>query len=52
MTHSNAYKLLVVDDEPDILEFLKYNLLKEGYQVITTIMEQMQLVLRKNINHI
>ncbi len=29
------YKLLVVDDEPDILEFLSYNLDKEGYQVYT-----------------
>ena len=28
-------KILVVDDEPDILEFLKYNLEKEGYQVVT-----------------
>jgi len=27
------YKLLLVDDEPDILEFLRYNLNKEGYQV-------------------
>lgn len=26
-------KILVVDDEPDILEFLKYNLVKEGYEV-------------------
>ena len=27
------YKLLLVDDEPDILEFLSYNLKKEGYNV-------------------
>jgi two-component system alkaline phosphatase synthesis response regulator PhoP len=31
MTH----KILVVDDEEDILEFLGYNLKKEGYQVFT-----------------
>jgi two-component system, OmpR family, alkaline phosphatase synthesis response regulator PhoP len=28
-----AYKILLVDDEHDILEFLSYNLKKEGYQV-------------------
>lgn len=28
-------KILLIDDEPDILEFLKYNLEQEGYQVIT-----------------
>ena len=28
-------KILVVDDEPDILEFIEYNLNKEGYQVFT-----------------
>jgi two-component system alkaline phosphatase synthesis response regulator PhoP len=30
---SNGKKVLVVDDEADILELLKYNLKKEGYQV-------------------
>jgi two-component system alkaline phosphatase synthesis response regulator PhoP len=29
------YKILVVDDEPDILEILAYNLRKEGFQVTT-----------------
>jgi len=28
-------KILIVDDEPDILEFLRYNLRKEGYEVVT-----------------
>lgn len=27
------FKILLVDDEPDVLEFLSYNLKKEGYQV-------------------
>ncbi|MBI5218051.1 MAG: response regulator transcription factor [Bacteroidia bacterium] len=28
-------KILIADDEPDILEFLKYNLVKEGFEVST-----------------
>lgn len=28
-------KILIVDDEPDILEFLSYNLEKEGYKVVS-----------------
>jgi two-component system, OmpR family, alkaline phosphatase synthesis response regulator PhoP len=31
----NPVKILVVDDEPDILDFLKYNLVKEGFDVVT-----------------
>jgi len=29
------YKILLVDDEPDILEFLGYNIEKEGFEVFT-----------------
>ena len=29
----SSYKILVVDDENDILEFIQYNLKKEGYEV-------------------
>lgn len=29
------YKILLVDDEPDIIEFIRYNLIKEGYIVFT-----------------
>ncbi len=34
MSNTN-FKILLVDDEPDILEFLSYNLKKEGYVVLT-----------------
>lgn len=30
-----SYRILLVDDETDILEFVSYNLLKEGYEVDT-----------------
>ena len=32
---SSDYTILLVDDEPDILEFIGYNLRKEGFQVYT-----------------
>ncbi|RAK66871.1 response regulator transcription factor [Hymenobacter edaphi] len=32
---STPYKILVVDDDPDIVELLEYNLRKEGYEVAT-----------------
>lgn len=31
---NNTIKILLVDDEPDILEFMEYNLKKEGYLVL------------------
>ena len=34
MTNSNI-KILLVDDEPDILEIISYNLTAQGYNVIT-----------------
>jgi two-component system alkaline phosphatase synthesis response regulator PhoP len=30
------FKVLIVDDEPDVLEFLSYNLEKEGFEVFTS----------------
>lgn len=35
MTQQTRQKILLVDDEKDILEFLSYNLRKEGYEVFT-----------------
>jgi two-component system alkaline phosphatase synthesis response regulator PhoP len=35
MSEINTASILLVDDEPDILEFLKYNLKKENYRVFT-----------------
>jgi two-component system, OmpR family, alkaline phosphatase synthesis response regulator PhoP len=32
---NSQYRILLVDDEPDVLEFLGYNLKKEGYQIFT-----------------
>ncbi len=33
MTKKGGYKILLVDDEEDIIEFLSYNLQKEGFEV-------------------
>ncbi len=32
----SSIKILLVDDEEDILEFMEYNLVKEGYTIFTT----------------
>jgi two-component system, OmpR family, alkaline phosphatase synthesis response regulator PhoP len=46
MNHSD-HKILLVDDEADILEFLGYNLRKEGYQVLTATNGQTALQIAK-----
>jgi two-component system, OmpR family, alkaline phosphatase synthesis response regulator PhoP len=35
MERQSKYRILVVDDEPDILEFLSYNIEKAGYEIST-----------------
>jgi two-component system, OmpR family, alkaline phosphatase synthesis response regulator PhoP len=35
MTNAPAKKILIADDEPDILEIIQYNLQTEGYEIIT-----------------
>lgn len=33
--NNKDYKILLVDDEPDIIEFLSYNIRKDGFEVFT-----------------
>jgi two-component system alkaline phosphatase synthesis response regulator PhoP len=47
---NNAHKILLVDDEPDILEFLSYNLKKEGYNVFTANNGKEAIVVAKKEN--
>ena len=44
---SMVYKILLVDDEKDILEFLSYNLKKEGFSVSTALNGQIALAQAK-----
>ena len=37
MENLKGHTLLLVDDEQDILDFLSYNLKKEGFQVYTAL---------------
>jgi len=45
----NKEKILLVDDEPDIIEFLGYNLTKEGYDVTTSTSGKEAVELAKKI---
>lgn len=49
MKHSD-YKILLVDDEPDILEFVGYNLRKDGFQVYTANNGKKSIELAKKVN--
>jgi two-component system alkaline phosphatase synthesis response regulator PhoP len=44
-----TFKILLVDDEPDILDFLGYNLRKEGYEVHTSSNGRVALAVAKEI---
>ena len=50
MENTKGHTILIVDDEPDILEFLSYNVRKEGYKVFTANngMEALRLVQQIN----
>jgi two-component system alkaline phosphatase synthesis response regulator PhoP len=43
----NTQKILLVDDEPDILEIVGYNLKQEGYQILLLQMEKKLLQKQK-----
>jgi two-component system alkaline phosphatase synthesis response regulator PhoP len=43
------HKILVVDDEPDILELIEYNLKKDGYQVFTATNGQEGVAVAKKV---
>jgi len=44
---NSELKILLVDDEPDIIEFLSYNLKKENYQVFTALNGKDAILLAK-----
>jgi two-component system alkaline phosphatase synthesis response regulator PhoP len=50
MENTKGHTILIVDDEPDILEFLSYNVRKEGFKVFTASngMEALRLVQQIN----
>ncbi len=50
---NNEYKILLVDDEPDIIIFLSYNLKKEGFMVYTATNGKEAInIARKEIPHL
>lgn len=48
--NSVGQKILIVDDEPDILELIEYNLKKEGYQVFTASNGQEGIAVAKKVH--
>lgn len=50
MASNASITLLIVDDEPDILEFLTYNLEKEGYHVVAAENGQAAIESAKAVN--
>jgi two-component system, OmpR family, alkaline phosphatase synthesis response regulator PhoP len=49
LMEKSDFKILLVDDEPDILEFVGYNIRKEGYQLWTCNNGNDALILAKDI---
>ena len=48
--NNTGQKILIVDDEPDILELIEYNLKKEGYQVFTATNGQEGITVAKKVH--
>ncbi|KQR67418.1 response regulator transcription factor [Pedobacter sp. Leaf176] len=48
--NNTGQKILIVDDEPDILELIEYNLKKEGYQVFTASNGQEGITIAKKVH--
>ncbi len=48
--NNKDFKILLVDDEPDILEFLSYNIQKEGFEVYTAQNGKEAIELAKKVN--
>ncbi len=44
------YRILLVDDEPDILEFLSYNLRNEGFEIHTASNGREAVVITRELN--
>lgn len=47
--NSKDFNILLVDDEPDILEFLGYNLTREGFQVHTALNGRIAIEMARDI---
>ena len=50
--NKNDIKILLVDDEPDIIEIVSYNLKSEGYQIFTATNGLEAVTSAKKIVHI
>ena len=47
-----SHRILLVDDEVDILEFVRYNLVREGYEVYTAPVSYTHLDVYKRQGHL
>ena len=48
--NKTTIKILLVDDEPDVIEFMSYNLKKEGYMVYSASNGKLGIELAKKVN--